>query len=96
MLTAIKSSLTILIKSCSDSILGKIFDKEMLIRTLPTHYFHKILHRIFLNLKSIVISIISETRHHFREELLSINGLTLWLLVADLANTKLCKKNKKK
>ena len=36
MLTAAKSSLTMLMKSVCKSIIRKIFDGEMLIRTLPT------------------------------------------------------------
>ena len=51
--TAAKSSLTILMKSCRQSINRKIFDRVMLIRTLPTTFL-KIFCKFLLNSEDIL------------------------------------------
>ena len=73
MLTAAKTSLTILMKSFILKQNWQLLDGEMLIRTLPTNLLQSFC-KIFLNSKVIVKSIIDSTQQ-FLEELLSINGL---------------------
>ena len=73
MLTAAKTSLTILMKSSGFSTIGKIFEGEMLIRTLPTTLL-QIFCKIILNSKVIVKSIIDPDDNSWMNSL-SFNGL---------------------
>ena len=80
MLTAAKSSLEIWRKFSDKSMIRKIFEGEMFLKTLPTTFLQIVCKFIF-NTQVIGKSIMDGTRRQFLVNFSSMNGLTWHLLV---------------